>query len=479
MTQPLYVTTTIPYVNAPPHIGFALELVQADVIARYHRLTGREVRFQTGTDENAFKNVLSARARGIPVRDLVDANSERFRALAAALGISVDRFVRTTDESHRNAVNEFLARLDPDDIYRDSYRGLYCAECEDFYRAEDLNDGRCPEHNTEATEVVERNVFFRLSAYQAQLRDLISSRRIHITPESREREVLQFIDRGLVDISISRDAIRSEGWGIPYPDDPSQVVYVWIDALINYLSGLDFPGGENVERFWNCASRCHVIGKNVWKFHAIYWPALLLSAGLPVPHDIVVHGFLTSDGRKISKSTGNAVDPVEYVRQFGVDGVRYFLLRHVHPFDDADFSVARVETAFNADLSNGIGNLASRLTALCEAAGVNGFVEAVGAPPPEFEAHLAAFRFDLALGTLWTEVTQLNRELAAAKPWEDIKAGRHSAAREILSPLVERLATVGHWLTPFLPSTGKAIVAALFESPIRKCGPLFPRLTAA
>ena len=367
MTQRAYVTTTIPYVNAPPHIGFALELVQADAIARYHRLLGREVRLQSGTDENAFKNVLSAEARGIHVQQLVDENSARFRALADALDVSLDHFQRTTDPAHRRAVDAFLARLRPDDVYTADYRGLYCTGCEDFYLETDAVDGRCPEHDTPLVEVAEHNWFFRLSAYQTQLHDLVASRRVHVFPEAREREVLSFIARGLSDISISRDAARSAGWGIPFPGDPTQVVYVWIDALINYLTGLGFPDSD-VDRFWNEAETCHAIGKNVWKFHAVYWPALLLSAGFPVPDQIVVHGFLTNEGRKISKSSGDAADPIEYVDALGVDAVRHFLLRHVRPFEDSDFSRARLEAAYDADLAHGIGNLTSRLTALCESA---------------------------------------------------------------------------------------------------------------
>src|SRR3954471_7547936 len=264
MTKRAYVTTTIPYVNAPPHIGFALELVQADAIARYHRLLGREVRLQSGTDENAFKNVLSAAARGIGVQQLVDENSARFRALASALDVSLDHFQRTTDPAHRRAVDAFLARLRPEDVYTADYRGLYCTGCEDFYLETDTVDGRCPEHETPLVEVAEHNWFFRLSAYQTQLHDLIASRRVRIVPESREREVLSFIARGLSDISISRDAARSAGWGVPFPGDPTQVVYVWIDALINYLTGLGFPDAD-VGPFWNDAETCHVIGKNVWK----------------------------------------------------------------------------------------------------------------------------------------------------------------------------------------------------------------------
>src|SRR5215831_8166580 len=259
MTKSIYVTTTIPYVNAPPHIGFALELVQADALARYNRLLGREVRLQTGTDENAFKNVLSAERRGIGVQQLVDENAARFLELTHALDVAADHFQRTTDPTHRRAVDAFFARLRPDDLFTDEYRGLYCAGCEDFYLESDSVGGYCPEHGTPLVEVAERNHFFRLSAYQTRLHELISSRRIRIVPAAREAEVLGFIERGLADISISRDAARSQGWGIPYPGDPTQVVYVWIDALINYLSGLGFPE-DGAIRCWDSADKIHLIG---------------------------------------------------------------------------------------------------------------------------------------------------------------------------------------------------------------------------
>ncbi len=474
MTRELFVTTTIPYVNAPPHIGFALELVQADVTARYHRLVGRGVRFQTGTDENAFKNVLSAQARGIVVQRLVDENSARFRRLADALGISIDHFQRTTDPAHRRAVDAFLTRLRRDDLFTAEYRGWYCSGCEDFYLESDAVDGRCPEHGTPLAEVAERNHFFRLSAYQSRLHDLISSRRIQIVPVAREAEVLGFIERGLADISLSRDATRSQGWGIPYPGDETQVVYVWIDALINYLTGLGFPDGD-AHRRWDEATKCHVIGKNVWKFHAVYWPALLLSAGFAIPDRIVAHGFLTNEGRKISKSSGDAVDPVEYVDEFGADTVRYFLLRHVRPFDDSDFSVERLAGVYGADLSNGIGNLTSRVTALCESAALSGITTPAGAPPSGFHEHVEDFRFDLALALLWNEIAELNRALGAARPWDDVKNGRLAEARRTLGPLIARLSTVAHWLTPFLPHAARFIQAALAAPSIRRSEPLFPR----
>ena len=479
MTNSIYITTTIPYVNAPPHIGFALELVQADALARYHRLIRNDVRFQSGTDENAMKNVLSARRLGVPVDRLVDDNSSRFRSLCKALDISVDRFLRTTEKAHHASVTAFLTGLHEDDLYRHSYHGLYCTGCEDFYDVSSLLDGRCPEHGVQAISVNEENVFFRLSRYEGQLHDLISTRRLRIVPQSRKVEVLRFIDRGLADISISRDSRRSGGWGIPFPGDSTQTVYVWIDALINYLTGLGYPD-ETGSHYWQATRKLHLIGKNVWKFHAVYWPALLLSARLPVPDEIVVHGFLTNEGRKISKSTGDAVDPAEYVRRFGSDAVRYFLLRHVRPFEDSDFSEAHLANVYQADLANGLGNLVSRLCALCEKAAVTG--DSPLRPPVApngYHKHLAEFRFDLALGALWDEVTVLNREITVLRPWDDIKAGRHAEARAVLSPLVERLAVIAFWLSPFLPSTSAAIAQRLQQTLIASGPPLFLCATRA
>ncbi|MEX2283080.1 MAG: methionine--tRNA ligase [Gemmatimonadota bacterium] len=476
MSKTLYVTTTIPYVNAPPHIGFALELVQADAIARYNRLVGRTVRLQSGTDENAFKNVLSAQARGIPVELLVSENAERFRKLGDLLNIAQDAFVRTTSPEHRIAVHAFLGRLRPDDVYRAAYQGLYCNGCEDFYLERDLVDSNCPEHQTRVTEIEEHNYFFRLSAYQAQLHELIASRRLRVLPEARETEVLRFIERGLADISISRDAARSAGWGIRYPGDNSQVVYVWIDALVNYLTGLGFPGAD-AERNWHDCEKLHVIGKNVWKFHAVYWPALLLSAGLPVPDTIFTHGFLTIDGEKISKSSGPVIDPAECIAAFGSDAVRYFLLRHIRPTEDTDFTETRLADAYTNDLANGLGNLCSRLTTLCESAELAG-ISSNGRPGarPRYHEHLAAFRFDRAIETLSAEITVLNRQIGDAEPWREIAAGNLSVVRSRLREWAERLDAVAYWLQPFLPATGARIRSALTTPRIQKCAPLFPRL---
>ena len=258
-------------------------------------------------------------------------------------------------------------QLRSEDMYRKSYAGLYCTGCEDFYLERDLVDGLCPDHGAPPVEVEEENYFFRLSAYQEQIEALISTDRIQIVPAKRKKEVLRFVESGLQDISISRDAGRVGGWGIPVPGDPSQVIYVWIDALINYISGPGFAAGDGWKEFWNEeVKKTHVIGKNVWKFHAVYWPALLLSAGLPPPDEILIHGFLTENGRKISKSQGTAINPFACAEKYGADGVRYYLLRAVSPFDDGDFSCERLGQLYNADLANGLGNLCSRLTNLCQ-----------------------------------------------------------------------------------------------------------------
>jgi methionyl-tRNA synthetase len=477
-TTKTYVTSTIPFVNAHPHVGFALELVQTDVIARYHRLLGREVRFQTGTDEHAFKNVLSARERGIPTETLVDENSALFRRLCGVLNVSQDRFVRTTEPAHKTAVRSLWQRLKPEDLYLRSYTGLYCVGCEDFYLERDLVDGVCPDHRIKPITVEEENYFFRLSAYQSRLEDLLRSGTLQVVPEARRNEVLQFVRSGLRDISVSRVARRAQGWGIPVPHDTSQVIYVWIDALINYLSGLGFGAGDSWQQFWNEDTRkIHVIGKNVWKFHAVYWPALLWSAGVALPDTILVHGFLTQEGRKISKSLGNGVDPVDYVERFGADGVRYYLLRYVRPFEDGDFSAERLRDAYNADLANGIGNLCSRLTGLCERTTYRRFDTAHSpAAPDGYHDALERFEFDRGLEILWDKVRTVNRDIERTAPWSLINEGSIDAARASLRRWLRDLYEIAHWLAPFLPETSERIQSVLRSN--GECGVdrLFPRV---
>jgi methionyl-tRNA synthetase len=478
MAGEIYVTTTIPYVNARPHLGFALELVQADAVARHHRLLGRRVRLQTGTDDNALSNVLSARAEGVPVEVLVERNAAAFRELGDALGISTSAFVRTSARRHHEAVQAFLSRLRPDDTYVAPYRGLYCPRCEDFYLEADAEGGCCPEHGTALDEVEETNHFFRLSRYQERLRSLIAEGRLEIVPESRRSEVLRFIESGLRDFSISRSATRAGGWGVPYPGDADQVVYVWVDALINYLSGLGFPREGVPGPFWRPESRkIHVIGKNVWKFHAVYWPALLLSTGLRLPDRIFVHGFLTEGGRKISKSAGNASDPLEIIDRYGTEAVRWFLLAHARPYTDTDFSEGRLAAAYQADLANTLGNLFSRLTSLCAKAGVEGVAARRPPAPPEYEEQLESFRFDGAAASVLRELGTINREISEVEPWTGLDPERIADTRVRLRGWATRLHAAAYWLDPFLPRSSARVVAALTASRIRAEEPLFPRGT--
>src|SRR5215831_11387780 len=421
----VYVTTSIPYVNSRPHVGHALELIQADVIARHYRLAGHDVRFQTGTDENAFKNVLAAKAQGLSTQELVTRNAATFRSLVERLDISADNFIRTTEDRHRRGVIEFWNRIRLEDLYTCSYAGLYCVGCEDFYLERDLVNGCCPDHGLAPKPVEEENVFFRLSAYQTTLEDLIGRDEIRIVPVARKNEVLNFIRRGLENLSISRPSERSGGWGIPVPGRSAQVIYVWIDALINYISALGFGSNEDWRKTWNRETqKIHVIGKNVWKFHAVYWPALLLSAGLPLPNEIFVHGFLTENGRKISKSVGNAIDPFEYADRFGADGFRHFVLKAVSPFNDGDFSSERLASVYQSDLANGLGNLVSRVTSLCAKSGFLGLDLSPRSANDSSEVAdlLREYRLDEAAQHIWDEIARLNQEVAQEKPWEIFKS---------------------------------------------------------
>lgn len=474
MSSTTYITTSIPYVNAAPHLGHALELVQADALARYYRLLGHDVRFQTGTDENAFKNVEAARIKGVPVRQFVDANAAIFRRLVEALRISADSFVRTSEPQHERGVAAFWARIRPEDLYRKRYRGLYCSGCEDFYHERDLRNGRCPDHGTAPVVVEEENLFFRLSAYQERIETLLSNDTIRIVPATRKNEVLAFVRQGLQDISVSRPVERSGGWGLRVPGDPGQVIYVWIDALINYLSGLGFGTSEEWSRYWSTGTRkIHVIGKNVWKFHAIYWPALLLSAGLPLPDEIFVHGFVTVDGAKISKTLGNSVDPLDLAKQCGSEALRYYLLRAIPPFDDGDFSLRHLASVYNADLANGLGNLVSRETRLAVRACLTGFVgNASPTAPDGFHAALRAYQFDAAIGTLWKLIDAANQEIQRVRPWELPKEVAQPAVQNWLTMLQQ----IAYWSAPILPDTSSAILNALRRRPICGVTPLFPRV---
>src|SRR5215469_8476601 len=502
--DPIYITTTIPYVNAKPHIGFALELVQADVLARHYRRRGHPVRYQTGTDDNSLKNVLAAQAAGLSVRELVDRNAAAFSDLAGHLSLSTDDEIRTSsDARHEPGVHRLWSACEASgDVYRKHYSGLYCVGCEQFYAPAELIAGRCPEHGTEPELVSEENWFFRLSAYADQLRAAIAAGRLRIEPAVRRNEVLSFIDGGLSDFSVSRSAARARGWGIPVPDDPSQVIYVWFDALCNYISALGYgTGGVELGQWWTSASRqVHLLGKGVLRFHAVYWPAILLSAGLPLPSDILVHDYLTADGARISKSAGNTVDPAAVAGTYGTDALRWWLLRDVPRVGDTDFTLNRLIARANDELANGIGNLVNRIVALISKyrGGVAGQPD--GTPrrqaqewqalraardkaPGLIDAALAGGDFRKATAAVWAIADSANRCISHTRPWELAKAeltGDRDAGRRLDAALGALIATcreVADHLEPFLPDASARIAAQCAGEQLPAPVPLFPRLS--
>jgi methionyl-tRNA synthetase len=479
----LYITTSIPYVNGDPHLGHALEFVQADVLARHRRERGDDVRFLSGTDDNALKNVDAAVAASVPVAEFVAQNAARFAVLAASLQISNDDYIRTSiDARHRPGVGRlWRACSAAGDLYQREYEGLYCAGCEAFVSPGELDEGLCSEHRVAPDAISERNWFFRLSRYGDLLIDLIESGHLRIEPEHRRNEVLSFIRSGLSDFSVSRAQERARGWGIPVPDDPSQVIYVWFDALGNYITALDYRSdGDAYNTWWRESDeRLHVIGKGIVRFHAIYWPAILLSAGEPLPTTIFVHDYLTVEGKKLSKSLGNAIDPHELVERYGVDALRWWFLRDVPRNGDADFREAQLAARAN-ELADGLGNLINRTIALVSRHRPDSIATPTTRPVEAdvlaarceslsgvVDAALASCDLRAAADAMWEVVSEANRLVSATQPWELARAatGGDAAAAErldaVLHPLVEACRLITRELLPFLPGAARRVASAL------------------
>ena len=497
-----YLTTAIPYVNAKPHVGHALEFVQADVIKRYRKSLGDNVLLLSGADENAIKNVQAAEKEGQDIQTFIDIHSKEFEDLAKKLNIQFDVFQRGSSVSHHKA-SQKLWELCQHDIYKKIYTGLYCLGCELFYERNELDEnGECFEHpGKPLEEVSEENYFFKLAKYEKRIKELIEKNELKIFPEFRKNEVLGFLKEGLKDISISRSNKRAKNWGVPVPNDKNQRMYVWFDALNIYQSGLGTDeakrgigsqdesedkredGEKNVfkspgYRYWWPAD-LHVIGKGIIRFHAVYWPAFLLSAGLALPKALFVHGYFTVDGQKMSKSLGNVIDPVKLCEKYGTDALRYYFLREISPFADGDFSIKRLEEIYNADLANGLGNLVSRVAKLCENAHYQ-------QPPSaknghiiedfeEYEKALSEYRFNDALFLIWDKITRLDKYINSEKPWELLKVNE-PGIKNILSHAVDQIQEIAFLLEPFLPETAAKIKQQFTKSKIKAENPLFPRI---
>ncbi len=483
-----YISTAIPYVNSAPHLGHALEFTQADVLARLARARGKDVFFLSGTDDNAQKNVEAAKAAKIDTRAFVDKHATVFKQLLSDLSISNNDFIRTsTDERHIRGAQKLWDVCKKEDIYKKKYRGLYCSGCEEFKREQDLVSGECSEHPGKKLEAVEEeNYFFKLSNYQKQIEDLLVSDKLRIIPVSRKNELLSFVREGLQDFSISRSRERVKDWGISVPGDDSQVMYVWFDALSNYINALGYADNTEVfQKYWQKGDEiAHVIGKGITRFHAIYWPAMLISAGVALPKTIFVHGYLTLAGAKISKTLGNVVDPFELIKKYGTDAVRYYLLREIASSEDGDYSEEKFIGRYNADLANGLGNLVSRVFTLAEKRGelandIGADIEKevtdkISASRDAVQKHIADLKFNEALASLWELVSFGDKFVNDRKPWAE------ADNRQTLVNALTIIDNIAALLAPFLPQTTEKITKSITwtgdKVRVSKIAPLFPRI---
>lgn len=483
MRKPFYLTTTLPYVNAAPHIGFALELVQADALVRAKRLQGYETAFNMGSDEHGEKIQRAAEKAGVSPQAYVDEYAAKFEALKAALDAQWDRFVRTTDPHHVRAAQAFWERcVAAGDIYKQAYKRKYCVGCEEEKTDSELADGKCPLHpTTPVEEIDEENYFFRYSRYQERLLELYASRPDFVMPAHRLTEIRAFVERGLRDFSISRRADKMS-WGIPVPGDPEHVMYVWFDALVNYVSTLGWPDEDpdgEYARFW---PGFQVAGKDQVRFQAAMWQAMLMSAGLPPSRQVFIHGFVMGEGGvKMSKSIGNVIDPYEAVRRYGTDAVRWFLLSQVHATEDSEFSWKRFEAGYDGYLAKGLGNFVARTLAMASKAGVRvgkGMTPeafwAADSRAQEIAARLDEYAFNDVMAYVWDEVKAGDRFIQENEPFKTIKTDPERAKRD-LEVVLGKLQDVGCMLAPFMPNTSAAILAAVSSGePLP--APLFPRI---
>lgn len=472
----LYVCTAIPYVNGAPHVGHALDYLLADTYFRYQTGQGKTVRFQAGTDEHGNKIWSKAAELGVPVEDYVTENAAKFRAFIDKLGVHPTDFVRTTDPAHERRCQLIWERLAPH-IYQSTYEGWYCSGCERFITENEYKEthGVCPDHQKPYEKLSETNYYFRISDFKDTIRQKIESDELRILPDFRKKEVLHLLADS-PDVSISRPR-KHLSWGVPVPGDADQVMYVWIDALANYITVLGFPETD-ISSVW--PADVQVVGKDILRFHAIIWPAMLLALNLPLPKTLLSHGHINVDGAKMSKSLGNVVDPLDVLEKYGLDPFRYFFLRHIDTFADSDFTWDKFSAAYTGELANDLGNLVSRLATLCAKNSVSlpsssvSKAQAAGKADPAFTDLMDNFKFSKAFDYIWDKVVALNKQIDEDQPWALAKTDPAAAERSLKS-LASGLLTVATLLAPFLPETSSKISAVFSAPEITPPAPLFPK----
>lgn len=465
-----YITTTLPYVNGEPHMGHALEFVRADIIARFKESQGFEVFFNTGTDEHGQKIAESAQKEGADILSFVDKNADRFKDLISGLGMKGDvHFIRTTDDKHKEAVSEFWKRVKENGfIYKKNYKTKYCVLCEENKTESDLENDRCRIHPDREIEIrEEENYFFKFSEFGEKILKLFDSGKLQVIPVHRENEMREFIKRGLEDFSISR-LKKNMSWGLGVPDDSDHVIYVWFDALVSYISTLGWPKDTGTfEKFWINGTPVQYCGKDNTRFQSVMWQAMLMAAGLPNSHTIVVNGFITGEGGiKMSKSLGNVINPLDVIEEYGTEALRYFLAREVSSFEDSPFTMERFKESYNANLANGLGNLVSRIMKLAES-NLESYVVEELQSHGTIQSFLENFDIQKAMNHIWEEIGRLDAFIQDKKPWE-------SKDKKIISELVAKLAHIGRSLAPFLPETSEKILSAITANKMPSTS-LFPR----
>ena len=470
MSKTFYITTPIFYPNAKPHMGHAYTITISDILARHHRLIGDDTYFLSGTDENAEKVVQAAHKAGVDPQEYLDSIVEQFKSLYINLNISNDQFIRTTDKDiHWPGAQELWRRLDAQgDIVKKSYAGLYCIGHEAFLTEKDLVNGKCPNHNEKPELVEEENYFFNLSKYTEQIKQKIESDELRIIPKTRKNEILSLLSQGLEDVSFSRPA-KKMTFGIPVPNDETQKMYVWCDALSNYITALGFGRGGKLMHYW---PGVHIIGKDILRFHAAIWPGMLLSAGLPLPKEILVHGFITSGGKKMSKTLGNVIDPQELIDEYGTDAVRYYLARHISPFEDGDVTKESFKEVYNANLANGLGNLVARIMKMAENYLGNPVDVSEFRELPGVNEHTENFEFNRAMDNIWFHIKEIDEHIQEQEPYKLVKTNKIAAQKQV-TYFVRELNRIAIHLKPFLPETSEKILTAIKENKMPET--LFPR----